>query len=236
MLVAHDPRRRVRTRELVAKVVELADGEQAVRISCLVHPDDVGELDGLPAMSFATSELLGGVEGPNPGAGKLEIRADAAAFDDQVIARACELMCTVGRTHGYRLFQFMGPDEARIILDIASAIAMSLGYGLATSAIYDGLKHLFRHRSTSSRTTPVQLELTTSMPSGEVKAVIQTSDPEIARAALAAYSDAVSALASLPREERPVLEWDAGKRTWHPELGRGPEKLPEADGAGSASP
>ena len=228
MLVEHDPRRRLRTRKLSAAVVDLPDGERGVRLTFLVHPDDVGLMEGLPGMSFATSELIGSVEGPNPGWGTLELRADAAAFSDPVIARACEQMCTAGLTHGYRLMQFAGPDEARIILDIAYNIVVTLGPGLATSAVYDGLRYLFRNRSKSSRNDPVHLELATSLRGGDVKALIQTSDPDIARAALAAYSDAVQALASMPPDERPVLDWDAQKRTWLPELDLGPEE-PERD-------
>ncbi|MBB1511818.1 hypothetical protein H5399_04265 [Tessaracoccus sp. MC1627] len=223
MLAQHDPRRRLRTRQLSAAVEVLPDGEQAVRFTCLVHPDDLGLMEGMRGMSFATSELIGSVEGPNPGRGTLELRADAAVFSDEVIARACEQMCTLGRTHGFRLLQFAGPDEARIILDIAYSTVVALGPGLAASAIYDGLRYLFRHRSKSSPEALVQLELATSVRGGDVKAVIQTSDPAVAKAALAAFSDAVQAVASTPPEERPVLDWDATRRTWLPELQRGPE-------------
>jgi hypothetical protein len=224
MLAQHDPRRRLRTRQLSAAVVVLPDGEQAVRLICLVHPDDVGLMEGMRGMSFATSELIGSVEGPNPGWGTLELRADAAVFSDEVIARACEQMCTHGHTQGFRLLQFAGPDEARIILDVAYNIVVTLGPGLATSAIYDGLRYLFRNRAKSAREASVQLELATSVRGGDVKAVIQTSDPEVAKAALAAFSDAVQAVASMPPAERPVLDWDAPKRTWRPELERGPEQ------------
>ena len=127
MLAQHDPRRGLRVRRLSAAVVDLPDGEQAVRFACLVHPDDVGLVEGMHAMSFATSELIGSVQGPNPESGSIELRADAAVFSDEVIARACEQMCTVGQTHGFRLFQFAGPDEARIILDIAYSIVITLG-------------------------------------------------------------------------------------------------------------
>ncbi len=218
MLAQHDPRRGLRVRRLSAAVVDLPDGEQAVRFACLVHPDDVGLVEGMHAMSFATSELIGSVQGPNPESGSIELRADAAVFSDEVIARACEQMCTVGQTHGFRLFQFAGPDEARIILDIAYSIVITLGPGLATSAIYDGLRYLFRHRSKSSGDPLVQLELATSVRGGDVRAVIQTSDPEVAKAAMATYSDAVQAVASMPLEERPVLDWDAPKRAWLPEI------------------
>lgn len=224
MLAQHDPRRRIRTRQLSATVVVLPDGEQAVRLACLVHPDDVGVMEGMRGMSFATSELIGGVEGPNPGWGTIELRADAAVFSDEVIARACEQMCTLGPTQGFRLLQFTGPDEAKIILDIAYNIIVILGPGLATSAIYDGLRYLLRNREKSAPDASVQLELATSVRGGDVKAVIQTSDPNVAKAALAAFSDAVQAVASMPPAERPVLDWDAPKRTWSPELEMGPEQ------------
>jgi hypothetical protein len=64
----------------------------------------------------------------------------------------------------------------------------------------------------------VHLELATSVRGAELKAVIQTSDPDVARAALAAYSDAVRALASMPPDERRVLDWDAQGRAWLPAL------------------
>lgn len=218
MLVEHDPRRRLRTRNLSAAVVDLPDGERGVRFTALVHPDDVALMQGIRGMSFSTSDLIGSVEGPNPERGTMELRADAAAFSDPVIARACEQMCAAGHTYGYRLMQFAGPDEARIVLDIAYSIVVVLGPGLATSAVYDGLRYLFRNRSKGSGDDPVHLELATSVRGGEVKAVIQTSDPDVARAALAAYSDAVRALASMPPDERPVLDWDAQGRAWLPAL------------------
>lgn len=223
MLAQHDPRRRLRTRQMSATVEVLPDGEQAVRFTCLVHLDDVTLMEGMRGMSFSTSDLIGSVEGPNPALGTLELRADAAVFSDEVIGRACEQMCTLGRTQGFRLLQFAGPDEARIILEIAYSIVVALGPGLAASAIYDGLRFLFRNRSKSSQEALVQLELVTSVQGGDVKAVIHTSDPAVAEAALAAFSDAVQAVASTPPDERPVLDWDAPRRAWVPVLQRGHE-------------
>lgn len=236
ILAQHDPRRALRTRGLLAAVVILPDGEQAVRLTCLVHPEDVVLMEGLHGMSFATSELIGSVEGPNPENGRVELRADAAVFSDEDIARACEQMCMVGHTYGFRLLQFAGPDEARIVIDIAYTIVVTLGPGLAASAIYDGLRYLFRKRSKSSRETSVQLELATSVRGGDVKAVVQTSDPDVARAALAAYSSAVQAMASMPMEDRPVLDWDAPKRAWLPEIGSHPDGQGSSGSARAAGP
>lgn len=229
MLAQHDPRRRLRTQQLTATVVTLPDNEQALRLTCLIHPGDLDLIEGLRGMSFSTSVLVKSTEGQNPDAGFVELHADAAAFNDEAIERACETMSAAGHTKAFRLFQFADPDQARIILDIAYNIVLVLGPGLATSVIYDGLRYLFRNRAKGTKKAPVQLEINTSMQGGDVKAVIMTGDPDVAKAALAAYSEAVKAVAMMPPSARPVLDWDAASRTWLPALEACPESQEDSE-------
>lgn len=210
MLGQHDWLRPIRTQRLRAQLVTLLDGERAVRLTGLVHSQDREAVGDVSGMSFSTQLSIGRAVGLNPEAEPVKLSADAASFDDSVIATACSLMSAQAPAEGYRLYQFSALDDLRIILEMGLNLVVALGPELATSAIWDGIKLMLgsvrdkRHDLAPIPTT--RLELVTPLPTGEVIAVIDTPDIEIAREALAAYSQAVE-VAAKAAAQREVIAW-----------------------------
>lgn len=218
MLSHHDPTRPVRTRDLLAGVVSLPDGERAVRIAGLINAEDWAAAGEIRGMSFAYPQPIGRADGPYPQAEPLRLSADAAWFDDATIAHACSLMSALAPVEGNRLYQFSAVEDLRVIVEIGTSLVAALGPNLAASAVWDGLKYMLiavtprRKRIDPAATSRV--ELVTPLPTGNVTAVIDTVDVETARQALAAYSAAVETAARAAAGST-VVQWspspDGGK-------------------------
>jgi hypothetical protein len=209
MLAEHDWTQPMRAKEVVAEVVTLDDGERAVRIRGRVIEADWRGAGDLRGFSFSGFEELGRAEGPNPEAPSIFLAGDAAWFEDEVIGTACSMMCSLAPLDGSRLYQFAAADEARAVLELGYSLVLALGPGLATSAIWDGLKYLLLHRrqTPTGDTDTTRIELRTILPNGEVIAVVHTTDPTTAAQALEAYSVAVREAVTAATGPRHVIVW-----------------------------
>jgi hypothetical protein len=221
MIGHHDWTKPVRTKDIEATLVTLDDGERAVRLTGLVDQADWEAVGRIRGMSFSTFEPLGRADGPNREAPALRLSADAGWFDDQTIGEACSIMSELAPVEGARLLQFTAVDDARVILEMGYAFVVALGPGLATNAVWDGIKYLLVRRlkrdddSAASRT---RIELVTPLPTGEVIGIIDTSDPAIASQALATYSSAVTTAAESAAQGTQVVLWRAAESSgdWVP--------------------
>lgn len=214
MIANHDWTRPVRTKELEAKLVILEDGERAVRLRGLAVRGDWDAAGLIGGMSFSCFEALGRAEGPHPESPPLSLSADAGWFDDEAIAAASSVMCVLAPAKGARLLQFAAIDIARVILEIGYDLVLLLGPGLATSAVWDGLKHLLARRNSRpdmADESTTRIELVTSLPTGDVTGIIDTSDPAIVSQALAAYSSAVLSAMAVAEPTRQLLVWRTGE-------------------------
>jgi len=212
MIGHHDWTKPVRTRDLEASIVALADGEKAVRLVGLVRQDDWDAMGQIGGMSFTTFEVIGIAEGPHAAETEpIKLAADAGWFSDDDIAGACSVISQLAPTEGARLLQFSAIDMARISLELGLTYVTAWGPGIAQNAIWDGLKHLMLRRlkrTTDGATTPpTRIELVTPLPAGAVTAVIDTSDPDVAQRALAVYSDAVARAAEVAPQAKHIIVW-----------------------------
>lgn len=213
MLGHHDWTRPIRTRDLEASIVELPDGEKAVRLVGLVHQDDWDAVGQVGGMSFTTFEALGLAAGPHPpGTEAVRLAADAGWFTDDDIAAACSVISRVAPAEGARLLQFSAIDLARISVELGIAYVNTWGPGIAQNAIWDGLKHLMLRRLKRTdqqqlESSPTRIELVTPLPAGAVTAVIDTNDPDVAQKALATYSAAVNRAAESGPQEKHIIVW-----------------------------
>lgn len=212
MIGHHDWTKPIRTRDLEASVVALGDGEKAVRLIGLVHQDDWDAVGQIGGMSFTTFEPLGMAGGPHPaGTDQVKLAADAGWFTDEDIGAACSVMSQLAPAEGFRLLQFSAVDLARISLELGLTYVIAWGPGITQNAIWDGLKYLMLHRLKRTPVgeiqSPTRIELVTPLPSGAVTAVIDTSDPDVAERALAAYSDAVARAAESAPQVKQVIVW-----------------------------
>lgn len=208
----HDWTKPLRTKELVASLVTLDDGERAVKLVGLVDQGDwdaVGEIGG---MSYSACEPLGRVDGPNPQADPLQLSADAAWFDDQSIAEACSVMSRLAPVEGARLLQFSAADIARVIVEIGYAYVATLGPGLATNALWDGIKYLLLHRRARAEATSAphtRIEMRTPLPTGgEVVGIIDTEVPSVASEALATYAHSVTSAFESGEQGKRIAVWN----------------------------
>ncbi len=212
MIGHHDWTKPIRTRDVEASLVELADGEKGVRLVGLVHQDDWDAAGHVGGMSFTTFDVFGMAEGPHPeGTEPVKLAADAGWFADEDIGTACSIMSQLAPAEGARLLQFSAVDLARISLELGLIYVTTWGPGIAQNAIWDGLKFLMLRRL---KRTPdgelessTRIELVTSLPVGAVTAVIDTNDPDVAQKALATYSDAVVRAAESSPRVKQVVVW-----------------------------
>jgi hypothetical protein len=215
MLGHHDWSKPVRTRNVLASVVTLEDGEKGVRLECEVQSQDLDAVGEIGGMSFTTFAPLGRVEGPHVGQPDLRLSADAAAFSEADIARASELMAEIAPVEARLLFQFNALETARFVLELGYIVVLTLGPNLAASAIWDGVRHLIIHRRHSPELgAKTRIEMVTPLSDGrEVIGLIDTNDPETARLALRTYARSVE-IAAGANEPRVVIQWQAEHQEW----------------------
>lgn len=212
MIGHHDWTKPIRTRELEASIVELADGEKAVRLVGLVHQDDWDTVGQIGGMSFTTFDTIGIAKGPHAaGTEQVKLAADAGWFTDEDIVDACSVISQLAPAEGARLLQFSAIDVARISLELGLTYVNTWGPSIAQNAIWDGLKYLMLRRLKRTphgeAAAPTRIELVTPLPAGAVTAVIDTSDPDVAQKALAVYSDAVAHAAESAPQEKHIIVW-----------------------------
>jgi hypothetical protein len=215
MIGHHDWTQPIRTKDVEAALVTLDDGERGVRLTCLVDERDWNSIGPAYGMSFTTTEKIGRADGPHPEKDPLALSADAGWFDDETIAHAASIMSEVAPVDGGRLLQFSAIDTARVVLEIGYSTVVALGPGIATNAVWDGIKFLLTHRKRRQGFDglPSRIELSTDLAAGTVIGIIDTSEPEVAKYALNAYSKAVEAAARVQSGHKSVIVWrpdDAG--------------------------
>jgi hypothetical protein len=221
MIGKHDWTKPIRTKDVEATLVTLDDDERAVRLTGLVDQRDWAAVGQIGGMSFSTTEPIGRADGPNPDAPPLTLSADAGWFDDETIGEACSIMSVLAPVNGARLLQFTAVDDARVVLEIGYNLLVTLGPGIATNAVWDGIKYLLLHRKDRPGDTAAshtRIELDTDLASGKVIGVIDTSDPAVASAALATFAEVVTRAAEVASRERHVIVWREGESggTWVP--------------------
>ncbi len=214
----HDLTKPIRTRDLEAKLVTLDDGERAVRLTGMVVQADWEAVGLVGGMSFSTSESIGRAAGLNPDADELTLLADAGWFDDQSIGDASGIISRLAPVKGARLYQFSAIDDARVILEMGLAFVASCGPGLATSAVWDGIKYLLAHRKKTDDgvLTSTRIELVTDLNSGTITGIIDTSSPDVVAQALATYSEAVAAAAESVAQGKQIIVWKDPDERWAP--------------------
>lgn len=215
MIGHHDWTLPIRTRNVRAWVTDLDDGEKALRLEAEVSGGDFAAVGEVAGMSFTTFAALGEALGPHPDRAPVQVSADAAAFEELDIARACELMSQLAPAKARLLFQFNALDVSRLVVEVGYPLVASLGPNLAASAIWDGLKHLLTMRKKPNETAPAtRIELCTPITeANEVIGIIDTDDPAVARLALEKYSEALQVAADLERT-RAVLRWLTQEHRW----------------------
>jgi hypothetical protein len=202
MLFDHDARERIEARVLDAQVVPPDQGHSALDV---VFEVDAEAWEGIQDR-FADAGAPGGFSfsatvpqvAPKSGDEALVIlAADAAAWTDRDRAEAGALLDAVVPTQTDRLFQYSGLELATIFLVLAEGV----GLGVLGNVVYDALRRLLSRRKSETR-----IEIHRRSPDGRsLKAIVTTSDPEIAREALETLSE---------NQEAPTAHFDTDTRRW----------------------
>jgi hypothetical protein len=161
---------------LAHRIEQTADGEHALLAEFEADEDawaaveDRWRAAGVPGgFSVALTQHQETVDGP--AASPVTLIADAGAFPDQARAEAAELLSEWAPVEVLRLFQFSEPEFAKLVIEFGREAAAALFAG--------GIMYLVgRHQGSS------HVEFRREEPDGSVTtAVLDTSDPEIVRAA-----------------------------------------------------
>jgi hypothetical protein len=197
----------LQTQNLVAEVVELDDGEQALDATFEIEEEAwrsvEGEFDRVGAVggwSFTAGEpQIRPTEGRSP---LIVISADAAAFSDADRKAAWEAIPEAVPAQVNRLFQFSAATEvARVIVEIWPEVAIALGVNLSSSVIYDSLKRLF-----SKGREQTTIEIRRNYADGtETNAIVTTDDPEVVGLALERLND---------RQQTITIVFDLDEQNW----------------------
>jgi hypothetical protein len=201
MLFDHDAHQPIAARYIDANVVPLEDGNFALEADFEVDADawqavqsTFDEAGVAGGFSFtATADQSPSQWGEEAA---ITIAADASAWTDAERDEARALLDAVVPTRSARLFQYSGIELATVFL-VLGPVAL----GVLGNAAYDAIKYLVGRRSSQTR-----VEIHRQGSDGTVtKAIVTTSDPDVAQAALE----------SLPRDQSPpVVSFDTKKRLW----------------------
>jgi hypothetical protein len=178
MLANHDPRKPIDAKILVAEVRPTAQGTKGVWIEVEMP---VGAMEGMRGFSFGASVTALSV-GPL-GAPSVGLFADPARYTEAEIEEAATALAAAGvRVEAGVYLQFALSPEAVVLLTISLEVLVSIG----AAAIWDGIKRLMR------RDEPNELRFQVDRPDGEkVTALIRTTDPDVAKAAIEELAPAV---------------------------------------------
>ena len=206
MLLSHDIRRPLNAVVLDSEVRERPDGYKEVWIRFTVQADawaqyqeELAAFSVPGGFSFAVSETIADLPALSvESAASIALEADASYWSDEVLLSAAEDLRVAGSVHVGRRYQFALEPLAIVVLSFVLAPILT---GLATNALYDGLKR-FLH---SGRRTIFQFHV--ERQDGDVvEARLETDDSEVLRDAIGAFDRLVN-----PGQ---LNEWNVDERTW----------------------
>lgn len=223
MLFDHDARQRLDVEFVSADVVSIGDGEFGLDV---VFEVEAADWDAVQER-FDSAGVAGGfsftatVPQAPPKSGqppRAVIAADAAAWTDEDRVAAQALLDQVVPTQADQLFQYSAAvDVASVFL----VLAQGVGLGVLGNAAYDAIKGLVG----KAKAATTRVEIHRTAPDGsELKAIVTTSDPELARLAIQ----------TLPETQAsPTLDYMVVERRW---VEAGPTAPSDADAQDSEAP
>lgn len=202
MLFEHDVTQTIQARVIDAYTAPVDDGHHAVAAVFEVDADAWSEVE----TRFRVAGVLGGFSyratAPQfPSKTGLDalvtLAVDAAAWTDKDRADAGALLDSVVPTRTELLFEYSGLELATLLI----VIGQGVGLGILANAAYDAVKLLM-----TKRTAETRIEIHQHRADGsELKAVVRTKDPELAR----------DALQKLTAEERSgTVSFDPCEQLW----------------------
>jgi hypothetical protein len=204
LLFDHDLTQRLDGRVVEAQVVDTDDGHRAVEVELDVDAETWESVDA----RFKEAGVLGGfsyrataIQEPSPSRlpASVVIAADAAAWSDDDRKEAASLIEAAAPTDAAYLFEFSAIEIATILL-----VLEGIGIGVLGNGAYDAIKKLVSKRQ---QVAPTRIEVHERRADGsEQKAVLITSDPELA-------AEALKQLAEIRRPAK-VLTFDQNERLW----------------------
>jgi len=210
MTFNHDARYQASFKLLSAQVRQTDTDNIGVWVELEVEED---EWKKHPSLNGFSVTLVGDSFEPNPTNTKPQIRifVEAEQFDQPSFNSAIEQLEKSFAVGGGRLYQFSWLPPARVVLDIAIATLQALPANLLASALYDGLKYLFRPKISNDQKQAVETVFEFKLRDGErtIEAQIKTGDIE-------AFKEALSTIKSLtpPYTKGNNFEFDQKERKW----------------------
>jgi predicted RNase H-like HicB family nuclease len=206
MLIGHDIRRPLSPTILDARVRERSDGYKEVWIRFTVDAsawaqfeEDLAASAAPGGFSFAFAEPIANLPPrTSDSLATVAIEADASHWSDADLLAAAQDLRSVGPVHVGRRYQFALEPLAVVVLTL---VLLPVLTGLATNAIYDGLKRFLGR----GRRTIFQFRIERE-DGRNFDARLETDDPEVLRHAIEAFD-------RLAHSEK-LNEWDDRERTW----------------------
>lgn len=215
-LLHHDPRRTLQTDLLHAEIRTTASGHRGVWVRLLVEEADLWAAEEA-IRGFSVSGVEEQVPIPANDLPRIFIATDAGHWDDasrEELALALAEHFAVGTG---RLYQFSFVPPPHVIIEFTAMTAGALASGVAGNLLWDVIKtHLLR--TSAGLTSAIRFRVDDQH--GRLDAVIETSDPEMLRLAIAGLREianrgpGVAAWAD--------GEWVIGEQAPRPERGTEP--------------
>lgn len=214
----HDLTKPVRVRDFAVFTHDRPDGITELRFRAEIHPDDAHLIGTRPGISATVmSPLLRDEDADDRPDAPFRLSADNAWFDDNALIAAEERLLELGAPASdllvQRAYQFSWAPDPQIFIDIAGNTLLAIG----ASALWDGIKLLFKRRRTppggvTNKATTINVDITDGRRS--LRAVVKTDDLEVARRAIESLDSLASdfAKAAAPIEE--AVDSRAGTLTW----------------------
>lgn len=228
MHAEHDLARPIRVRNVRASV-HSDGGVNQLRCELEVHREDASGLESLPGMSVTVMRPIERDAKLGSGtSGSVTVSADHAWFDDEALLAAESILTADERCDEKvsirRAYQFGLVPDPQIYVEVAYAVLLSIG----ASAIWDGVKVLWRRRRTpegAAPGTPTTVNWTISDREHTLTAVIKTGDEATAARAIDSLEQATAAMfedhikpasAAEDVSSKTVIAWDADSSAWTP--------------------
>lgn len=215
----------LRVRDLHAWVQTRPDGIDELRFSATVHPDDARWVEEYGHISVTMSTPIArDAQLPDEGEAAVTVAADHSWFSDDALITAEADLLLAGMTSGsvrvQRAFQFGLIPDPQIFIDVTWTALQSVG----ASAIWDGVKRLFRLRRKRPEADGVPTVINVTVRNGDksVTSVVRTSDETVAARAFDSLHRAVDAVLQQPvQPDSPELQaqpltWDEQHGGWTP--------------------
>lgn len=230
MQADHDQTKPVRVRNLRAWVDDGADGFDRLKLSYEVHPDDAHYVAHRRAMSAAMRAPLDGRDPLGGVQTAVDLSADHAWFDDDALLAAESLVVAGGlprtsiRTE--RVYQFSFVPDPQIFVTVVLPFAGVVVTGALGSALWDGVKLLFRRRRTppnGDAHKPTRVNLRVEDGERSLSGIVETQDETIANRAIDAFDELAREFLREPSSrqvaeptDRRLLVWDDTASAWLP--------------------